>query len=98
MKKIKFTLFKTERNFNEFLLITKINEEIYTDWPFDCMEVIPVGNCVVMKSLGGEISSSGPALMAEWYKSLLLTASCLSPLPGYESHSVYVRKLPVTWG
>ena len=48
--KIKFTLFKTERNFNEFLQITKINEEIYTDWPFNCMEVIPVGNRVVTKS------------------------------------------------
>ena len=28
----------------------------------------------------------GPALMAEWSKALPLTTSCLSPLPGFESH------------
>ena len=29
--------------------------------------------------------SFGPALMAVWSKALPLTASCLSPLPGFES-------------
>ena len=41
---------------------------------------------------------SGPALMAVWSKALPLTASYLSPLPGFESRPERVRKLPVTWG
>ena len=28
---------------------------------------------------------TGPALMAVWYKALQMTASCFSPLPGFES-------------
>ena len=36
--------------------------------------------------------------MAVWSKILQLTASCLSPLPGFEPQSGQVRKLPVTWG
>ena len=39
----------------------------------------------------------GTTLMAVWFKALPLTASCLSPLPGFESWPGYVRKLPVTW-
>ena len=39
-----------------------------------------------------------PAPMAVWSKALPLTASCLSPLPGFESKSGCVRRLPVTWG
>ena len=41
----------------------------------------------------------GPALMAGGVvKALPLTASCLSPLSGFESKAGHVRKLPVTWG
>ena len=38
--------------------------------------------------------------MAVWSKVLPLTAmaSCLSPLPGFESRPGHVRKLPVTLG
>ena len=39
----------------------------------------------------------GPAQMAVWPKALPLTASCLSPLYGFESHPGLVRELPVTW-
>ena len=41
--KIKCTLFKTEWNLNEFLLLTKIKEEIYRV-VFNCMEIIPAAN------------------------------------------------------
>ena len=37
-------------------------------------------------------------MMAVYSKALPLTASCLSTLPGFESHPGHVRKLPVTWG
>ena len=33
-----------------------------------------------------------------WSKALPLTASCLSPMPGFESLPGQVRKLPVTQG
>ena len=33
-------------------------------------------------------------LMALWFKQFPLTASCLSPLPGFKTWPVYVRKLP----
>ena len=36
--------------------------------------------------------------MALLSKALPLTASCPSPLSGFESHLGYVRKLLVTWG
>ena len=36
--------------------------------------------------------------MTVWSRALPLTASCLSPLPGFESWPEHVRKLPVTWG
>ena len=42
------------------------------------------------------ILSIGPALMAMWSKVLSLTASCLSPLSGFESHPRHVTKLPAT--
>ena len=42
--------------------------------------------------------NGGPALMAMWFKALPLTASCLSPLPRFESHPGQVIRLPVTWG
>ena len=47
-----------------------------------------------------EWALAGPALMAVWSKALPLTAvaSCLSPLPGFESRPGHVRKLPVTLG
>ena len=38
-----------------------------------------------------------PALITMWSKDLPLTASCLSPLSGFESHSGYVKKLPVLY-
>ena len=38
----------------------------------------------------------GPALRTAWSKVLPLTASGLSPLPGYEFRQGHVRKLPVT--
>ena len=44
------------------------------------------------------LTSTWPALMALWSMTLLLTASCLSPLSGFESHHGHVRKLQVTWG
>ena len=31
------------------------------------------------------------------FKALPLTASCLSPLPGFESEPGHVRNLPITW-
>ena len=40
----------------------------------------------------------GGALMAVWSKELPLTASCPSPLPGFEAQPGHVRKLPVTLG
>ena len=42
-------------------------------------------------------SRSENAMMAVWSKALPLTASCLSPLFGFESHTGHVRKLPVIW-
>ena len=39
-----------------------------------------------------------PSLMALWSMALPLTASCLSPVPRFDIHPGYVRKLPVTWG
>ena len=36
--------------------------------------------------------------MAVWSKVLLLTASYLSPLPGFKPLPGHVGKLPVTWG
>ena len=44
------------------------------------------------------LNIGGPALMAQWSKTLPLTATCLSPLSGFESHPGHVRKLPVTYG
>ena len=41
---------------------------------------------------------TGPALMAVWSTALPLTASCVSPLTGFKSHSGLVGKLLVTWG
>ena len=38
----------------------------------------------------------GPALMAKRSNVPPLTANCLSPLPGFQSHSEHIRKLPVT--
>ena len=40
----------------------------------------------------------GLAQMVKWSKSLPLTARCLSPLPGFDSQPVHVRKFPVTLG
>ena len=37
------------------------------------------------------------AMMAVWSTALPLSASCLSPLPGFESWPWHVRKVPVTW-
>ena len=36
--------------------------------------------------------------MAVWPKALPLTARCLSPQSGFETHPGHVRKLPVAWG
>ena len=42
------------------------------------------------------VTNCGPTLMAGWTKALPLTASCLLPLPGFESQPGHVRKLPGT--
>ena len=49
----------------------------------------------IAQGLGPEIVV-GPALTAVWSKAPLLTARCLSPLPGLESRPGHMRKLPVT--
>ena len=36
--------------------------------------------------------------MNVWSKALPLTASCPSPLSGFEYNPGHIRKLPVTWG
>ena len=45
-----------------------------------------------------QINSVGPTLIAEWsdHKTLPLTASCYSPLFGFETSLELVRKLSVT--
>ena len=42
------------------------------------------------------LKRSGPAPMAVWSKALPLNASCLLPLPGFESYMGHVKKLLVT--
>ena len=41
-------------------------------------------------------ASTWPPFMAVWYKALPQTASCLSPLPGFESRLEQKRMMPVT--
>ena len=48
--------------------------------------------------MGSCFHDQGPSLMDEWSKELPLTASCLSPLPGFESRPGHVRRLPRTRG
>ena len=44
------------------------------------------------------LSMLGSALMAVWSNVLPPTASCLLPLPWFESQPGYVSELAVTWG
>ena len=41
------------------------------------------------------MEANAPLLMAVWSRALTLTASCLSPLSGFEYRPGHVRKLPV---
>ena len=53
--------------------------------------------CTYAKVYDAIITNRGPALIAEWSEALPLIASCLLPLPRFESRPGRVRKLPLTW-